>query len=323
MGAIFPAGGRLLIAIAEVLAKREGLNYGMCDTDSFAFLRPKGMSRQLFREKVYKIAGSKGLFQNLNPYAPTVGKVDDIFAIEDGNAAFKIIENEKTGAVKIGAIEDKEGNLVLKPLYIFCISAKRYALANIVKPNGDDYADIDEMKKDAANAHVILRKATGHGLGHVTAPGYISFQPSHDAAPWTETKSAAQLSEPKYGEVCKGRGNPRLFLDLWRMAIMNFISVNNIEDATIVADYMDDTIRSLTGLGLIQKQQRTLGTRAAMEQYIGMKVKRPFMFMDVLPPPVLQLILITSLPMKERRWRNCIRLHFMRSFRLMLFQGIR
>ena len=148
-GPFIPAGGRLLIAIAEVLAKREGLNYGMCDTDSFAFLRPKGMSRQLFREKVYKIAGSKGLFQNLNPYAPTVGKVDDIFAIEDGNAAFKIIENEKTGAVKIGAIEDKEGNLVLKPLYIFCISAKRYVLANIVKPNGDDYADIDEMKKDA------------------------------------------------------------------------------------------------------------------------------------------------------------------------------
>ena len=170
----------------------------------------------------------------------------------------RLLRTKKTGAVKIGAIEDKEGNLVLKPLYIFCISAKRYALANIVKLNGDDYADIDEMKKDAANAHVILRKATGHGLGHVTAPGYISFQPSHDAAPWTETKSAAQLSEPKYGEVCKGRGDPRLFLDLWRMAIMNFITVNNIEYATIVADYMDDTIGSLTGLGLIQKRQRNI-----------------------------------------------------------------
>ena len=302
-----PAAGRLLIVMAEVLAKRVGLNYGMCDTDSFAFLRPKGMSRKDFQDNVKSIAGKRGLFQNLNPYTPNPGgEVDPILAIEEVNCAFKLIETidkdgKLNGGIKIKEVTDKGGNSVLKPLYIFCISAKRYALCNIVKASdGSEYADIEELRADARNTHVVLRKATGHGLGHATAPGYISFQREHEAVSWSEHKSAAQPSEPKYGDVCKGRGNPRLFLDLWRMAIKNFIPVTNIQDAQIVSDFMDDTMRSLTGLSLIQKQQRTLGTRAAVEQYINMRDTAPFSLMEILPPPMRLYLPYENMPSEER-----------------------
>ncbi len=80
-GPLIPAGGRLLLAIAERLAADRGLEYAFCDTDSMCFVRPDGMSRDDFRARVQEIAGPHGWFQALNPYSNN----DALFNIEAVN----------------------------------------------------------------------------------------------------------------------------------------------------------------------------------------------------------------------------------------------
>jgi hypothetical protein len=47
LGALIPAGGRLLLALGERLAADRGMTYALCDTDSMAFARPEGMARDV------------------------------------------------------------------------------------------------------------------------------------------------------------------------------------------------------------------------------------------------------------------------------------
>lgn len=69
---------------------------------------------------------------------------------------------------------------------MLAVSAKRYALAN---RRGEEW---------------IIRKATGHGLGHITAPAYDpTALPPHPAA------LLEKLSNSR---------NPKLVCDLWRIA---------------------------------------------------------------------------------------------------------
>jgi hypothetical protein len=77
-GVVIPAGGRLLLAMAEQLAADRGIRHGFCDTDSMFFIRPNGMEREEFQQHVRDITGS---FQALNPY--TGG--DPLFNLEDAN----------------------------------------------------------------------------------------------------------------------------------------------------------------------------------------------------------------------------------------------
>jgi hypothetical protein len=130
-GSLIPAGGRLLLAIAERLASDRGLGYAVCDTDAMDFTRAADMSREDFRARVREIAGPQGWFQTLNPYSSD----GSLFNIEDANFAH-------------------DNSTQLEPLYVLAVSAKRYALAN---KRGDEW---------------IIRKASGHGLGHITAPAY-------------------------------------------------------------------------------------------------------------------------------------------------------
>ena len=69
-GSLITAGGRMLIAIAETLARHEGrayggIPYGLDDTDAMAFARPLSMPRDEFRAAVERIGG---YFQRINPY---------------------------------------------------------------------------------------------------------------------------------------------------------------------------------------------------------------------------------------------------------------
>ncbi|WP_394808650.1 hypothetical protein [Nitrosomonas sp.] len=100
-GALIPAAGRLLLAIAEKLANDRGIDYVLCDTDSMAFAKPEDMDRETFRVKVQEICDC---FKMLSPYR----NVSEILKIEDVN----------------------EFNKVPEPLYCIAISAKRYALYN-------------------------------------------------------------------------------------------------------------------------------------------------------------------------------------------------
>src|ERR1700677_3761432 len=74
------------------------------------------------------------------------------------------------------------GRPEFEPLHFFGVSAKRYVLAN----RGSD-------------REWIIRKASGHGLAHITAPHYQSGLPPHPAAPLDP-----ETGEPIEGELCHG-----------------------------------------------------------------------------------------------------------------------
>ena len=224
-GPLIPAGGRLLLAIAERLAADRGLGYALCDTDSKGFIRSDGMTRAEFRAQVQEIAGPRGWFQALNPYSNN----DALFNIEPVNYAY---DNPKQ----------------LETLYVLAVSAKRYALAN---RRGEEW---------------IIRKATGHGLGHITAPAYDSTAlPPHPAAP------LEKLSNSR---------NPKLVCDLWRIA---FETAGRGEDIGLA---IKDALKSLPGLNEPQFQQRALSSRADWLAYDRLPNRRAFMFFNILPAPV-------------------------------------
>jgi len=132
VGPLIPAGGRLLLAIAERLAKDSGLTYALCDTDSMAFARPDGMGTEDFSRKVGNI---QEWFTPLSPYQGGI----PIFEYEEVNDSKK--ERGEKG-------RNSHGEKASEPLFALCISAKRYVLYNKLR-NGD----------------IRIRKFSSHGLG--------------------------------------------------------------------------------------------------------------------------------------------------------------
>lgn len=101
IGTFIPAGGRLLLALAERLATDRGITYAFCDTDSMGFARPAAMDRETFRGHVADI---RAWFTPLSPY--------------EGRPA--IFQREKEN--------DFRGKP--EPMYCLAISPKRYVLYN-------------------------------------------------------------------------------------------------------------------------------------------------------------------------------------------------
>jgi len=102
LGTLITGAARLMLALAERVAKDEGLSWAFCDTDSLAMARPEGMSRVRFRERAARVVD---WFVPLNPYE----KPGSILRLEDVN------------------FRDGE----MEPLHALAISAKRYALFNL------------------------------------------------------------------------------------------------------------------------------------------------------------------------------------------------
>jgi hypothetical protein len=100
IGCLIPAGGRLLLAIAERLAKEKGLSYCFCDTDAMGFAKRYDMPSPVFWGLVDEIIA---WFEKLNPYAR-----GQLFELEDENRL-------------------KEKN---EPLFFLGVSTKRYVLYN-------------------------------------------------------------------------------------------------------------------------------------------------------------------------------------------------
>ncbi len=295
-GALITAGGRLLLAIVEVLAREKGLSFGMCDTDSTFLCRPEGMSREDFRAAFQTIAGLTGRLQTINPYKPTLGKdgitkVDPVFAIEDINFPF----DNANGKFKERTKEP------MKPLYILSIAAKRYAMANIVRKDGADYDDIEQIRTDVTKGKmpvVILRKVSGHGLGFITAPSYkpsndqhkqfmkikyegkvLDRQP-HLAVPYEIDSEGRAI--PLYGAICKGRGNPRLFLDMWKHAFEQFIAHHD-KPGTVVCRRINKEVATWRGLDQPQYMQRSLNNAQMWRVYENIPNRRAECFFNILP----------------------------------------
>ncbi len=268
-GPLIPAGGRLLLAIAEQLGLDRGIRHAFADTDSMFFVRPDGMERDEFYRRVKEIAGPKGWFQALNPYSAN----DPVFNIEDMN--FKIRQNGAGGIIRNakGGVELDKG--CIEPLFFFGVSAKRYALAN--RSNGPGW---------------IIRKASGHGLAHITASNYHSKKQVHPAAPFeVERNQASPLwfgiqGVWREGELCHGR-NPRLFCDLWRIAFEKtdgYTSKDGDFEGYLRGE-MRDALSKLSGLEQEQMLQTAVSTRDEWLTLQKLPAIRAFMFFNMLPKP--------------------------------------
>lgn len=104
---LITGAARLMLAIAETLAKAENLTRAFCDTDSMAFAKPETMPEAEFFGRVLKI---QRWFDSLNPYEFQ----EPLLKIEDEN--YEVGERGKTFATP----------------YWWAVSAKRYALFNIL-----------------------------------------------------------------------------------------------------------------------------------------------------------------------------------------------
>jgi plasmid maintenance system antidote protein VapI len=143
LGTLITGAARLMLAITERLINDAAITWTFCDTDSMAIAQPEGMSDAEF---VRKAEAARAWFKPLNPYAVDV----DLFKLEDAN--FAIRDGKRT---------DK-----LEALHCLAISSKRYVLFNI-----------------DAQGRPIIRKASGHGLGHLVAPYGEEDAPADIPAP--------------------------------------------------------------------------------------------------------------------------------------------
>jgi DNA-binding phage protein len=130
LASLITAAARLMLGIAERLARDVGLDWAFCDTDSMAFAKPANIEDAEFHRR---IADIRAWFNLLNPYEGA----GDLFKLEDANFA----------------LIDGRASSTFAPLYVWAISAKRYVLFNI-----------------DGSGKPVLRKASAHGLGHVMAP---------------------------------------------------------------------------------------------------------------------------------------------------------
>lgn len=133
LAATITSAARLMLAISERLIHDHGLEWAFCDTDSMAIAKPQQMSQKDFYSKVDQIAA---WFSQLNPYDFS----GSILKIEDVNFSLKDLKTRE-------------------PLFVWAISAKRYALFN------------------TEHRQPIIRKASAHGLGQLQAP-YDETNPS-------------------------------------------------------------------------------------------------------------------------------------------------
>jgi hypothetical protein len=284
-GALIPAAGRLLLAVAERLAKDRGIYHGFCDTDSMFFIRPDGVEEQEFINKVKEIVSPTGWFQKLNPYASN----DPVFALEAVN--HPLVRDEQGNLKRVQEGDERGKPIVDKSQielpWLLAVSAKRYGIAN---------------KYDGK---WIIRKASGHGLGHITAPYYDKDKlPPHIAATY---KVQEDDTSPLWfgvkgvwseGSLCKG-SNPKLFVDLWRL-VFGFVeehkagarTVPGYEDEPIedLEDWinirMDMAVENMDGLHVAQLVQQSISSRDEWLSHKTTPWRRAFGFYNSVPAPV-------------------------------------
>jgi hypothetical protein len=148
LASLITAAARLMLGVAERLAVDAGLDWAFCDTDSMAFAKPAHMEDAEFHRRVADI---RDWFNALNPYEGA----GDLLKLEDAN--FELV--------------DGSASSTLAPLYVWAISAKRYALFNL-----------------DATGRSVLRKASAHGLGHLMAPYSEAATPLSIPAPVASLK---------------------------------------------------------------------------------------------------------------------------------------
>jgi len=130
LATLITGGARLMLALAERQVLNQGLDWAFCDTDSIAIANAAMLPPDEFKRRAL---AARDWFTDLNPYA------------------------EKGSILRLEQVDfpaDHEDDLDhLEPPQCLAISAKRYVLFNH-----------DDTGKP------IIRKASGHGLGHLMEP---------------------------------------------------------------------------------------------------------------------------------------------------------
>ena len=216
VGALIPAAGRLLLAIAQALGAQQRIPYAFCDTDSVCFARPEHLDPAAFEKHVRKICED---LQILSPFS--------------GGEPFLEVEDEN--------YERKTKSL--KPLFCAAVSAKRYALYNVI----DGAAGLGRYD---------IRKFSAHGVPDITEP-----------------KDYKSVSPDPFNEDWKREGCKRYQFDLWRAAI----------DALERGEDPAELEIAMPGLNEPQLQQVTVATPNTLEQLSAIKSIRPFSFFAALP----------------------------------------
>jgi hypothetical protein len=130
LGTLITGAARLMLALAERQIIDQGLDWVFCDTDSMAIANPENIPLPEFKTKVLAV---RDWFSSLNPY----GEQESILQLE-----------------KVNFPNGEDGKLDrLDPCECLAVSAKRYVLFN--RDSGDEPQ---------------IRKASGHGLGHLLDP---------------------------------------------------------------------------------------------------------------------------------------------------------
>jgi hypothetical protein len=145
LATLITGGDRLLLACAENLTEAEGLGWMFCDTDSWALVKPEGMSEVDFLACSERI---RFWFQGLSPYAVA----DPILKLEDAN--FR---------VRGGKLTEE-----LEPLYGFAVSDKRYVLypdsAHILDFEPDPQPVLLQPQSQIPHNALVLRAVTQENI---------------------------------------------------------------------------------------------------------------------------------------------------------------
>jgi hypothetical protein len=166
LGALITGAARLMLGLAERAIIDAGLDWAFCDTDSMAIARPEGMTETEFKARARRVLD---WFEPLKPYRIA----DPLFKLEDANYALD---------------DDGKKTRELAPLFCFAVSDKRYALFNL-----------------DCKGQPVLRKASGHGLGHLRPPYEAKDAPALIPAPIVKEKDL---------------GVPRWQHDLWYRIVL-------------------------------------------------------------------------------------------------------
>ncbi len=152
LATLITGAARLMLAASEVLARDRGMDWTLCDTDSMALASPPGMGDTEFVSRAQEV---RSWFNALSPYE---GR-PELFKLEEQNFGIGDASHEALGP----------------PLFALAVSAKRYALFNLDR-----------------RSRPVLRKVSGHGLGHLREP--------YDArsAPTTIPKPRVKLEVPRW-----------------------------------------------------------------------------------------------------------------------------
>jgi transcriptional regulator with XRE-family HTH domain len=130
LGTLITGAARLMLALTEKQIALQGLDWAFCDTDSMAIANASGLPLNEFKMRALKVID---WFTSLNPY----GEDKSILQLEKVNFP----------------LDGKSDVSRLSPPFCLAVSAKRYALFN-----------------KGENGEIVIRKASGHGLGHLVPP---------------------------------------------------------------------------------------------------------------------------------------------------------